>query len=116
MGLAENPFGWMWVNGAEGRKGSIALALFPRHLLHHKEQNNRTVPSMMLGVELLLRKFSRVFPSLSRHHLNSIKCPPLAMALFVTVCLLFARCQEGQGLERPAPSLTPTCPSILNWF
>lgn len=37
-GLAENPFGWMRVNGAAETKGSVASALFPRHLLHHQEQ------------------------------------------------------------------------------
>ena len=53
MGLAENPFGWLWVNGAEEIQGSMAAALFPRHLLCHRERRAGRVTSTMLGDHLL---------------------------------------------------------------
>lgn len=54
--------------GLNRLKGSIASALFPRHLLHHQEQNDGTVPSVMLGgstaaQEILRCLFLSLLPS-----------------------------------------------------
>lgn len=41
MGLTENPFGWMWVNGAEESHGFSCLGPITRHRLHGQEQTIR---------------------------------------------------------------------------
>jgi hypothetical protein len=50
MGLAENPFGWMWVNGAEGKSGlSYTSHITQASPLLSGANNACEEPSLMLG-------------------------------------------------------------------
>lgn len=92
MGLAENPFGWMWVNGAEETKGfNCVSSITQASPLLSGAKRHCIGPSTMLRVGLLLREFTRVFSSLSLHHLDGIEALHLAVALLMRA----AHCQEG---------------------
>lgn len=50
MGLAENPFGWMWVNGAEEKRGPNCTSHITQASPLLSEANNAyKVPSLMLA-------------------------------------------------------------------
>ena len=66
MGMAENPFGWMRVNGAAETKGFSCFGPVPQASPPSSGAKRRgTVPGVMLGGVVLLGKVSGLFSSLS---------------------------------------------------
>lgn len=60
MGLAENPFGWMWVNGGQrDQRIRAPQPYYPAFL--YLPKRHCLLSRMMLGVELLPRGAHRCF-------------------------------------------------------
>lgn len=65
MGLAENPLGWVRVNGAAETKGLSCIGPIPQASPPPSGVKRRgTVPGVMLGEVVLLGKVSALFSSL----------------------------------------------------